>query len=140
MAKGKPRRCISFNREKRQLCRDKWTCGELCETFFTDPLLIEQCYSSCKVNPTPDADKQYFIENAIGCEAYYVKTGIMPDCVDFNLLEDTAQGQAFQLEKEAAEGHNELLKQQQDNNVDTQKKAMMVLAGLIVAIVIFLFI
>jgi hypothetical protein len=64
----------------------------------------------------------------------------MPDCVDFNLLEDTAQGQAFQLEKEAAEGHNELLKQQQDNNVDTQKKAMMVLAGLIVAIVIFLFI
>ena len=137
MAKGKPRKpCVHWNKGKQKRCQDAWQCGEVCESYFTDDLFLSACYSNCKANPDVNIKKCDVIEN-IGFDRYFTQTGTAPDCDGFDLM-DTAQGQAFQMEVEAAESYNEMLGEQQQANTDIQKQAIVILALLIIAIVAYL--
>jgi hypothetical protein len=125
----------------------KKTCKQECDAMFsTDPLFKEACYGYCSSRNASTVNKKDLIENYIGCETYFVKTGVIPPCDNFNPLTDTAQGQAFQAETQAGAGYVEAVKLQQEaintanqTNQDVVKKAAILLGVVMLAMIAYLF-
>lgn len=117
-------------------CNEEYDCGNNCDAWFADTLMREQCYAYCKTSPDLSFTKEEFIENVIGCENFYTRTGTLPPCKGFNVEEDTAQGQAFVAETQAAAAYNTAQIQQQE----MQQKLMIILGVVIIGLLAFLFI
>lgn len=88
------------------LCEQRKACSCTCESWFTDPVLLQKCKSACHDKPNlrhdgKDNFLRFLCADGFGQAEVYNKSGFI--CPNFDPSTGTEQGRKYERDKEQSE-------------------------------------
>ncbi len=118
-------------------CTYRKACSCTCESWFTDPNLLQKCKSACHDNPNlRHGGKTSFLDwlckDGFGQAEIYNKSGFI--CPGFNPKTDSEQGRKYTRDKEQQEENEEVSKNAMKSQLFFLIALLLILGGLALAL------
>lgn len=115
------------------ICEQRKSCSCTCESWFTDPLLLQKCKSACHDKPNlrhdgKDSFLAFLCKDGFGQAEIYNKSGFI--CPGFDPQTDSEQGRKYTRDKEQAQENAALSSQAMQQQILFLVLLILILGGL----------